>query len=255
MKKEILYTVAAFLLFSPLAMAGGIDQAREAFAEGASHYQAGEYEEALADFLEAEKTAEGFEINYNIGNTYFKLNQIPESILYYERALKYQPANEDLLYNLRMANDRIVDKIETLPRTKLNRWWREFRYGLGPDGWGLIALAWSLLSAFLLFVFFYSRRLGIKRFGFYGGILALVLMILSTTLAKSAYEYRNTHNSGIVFPDKVDVKGEPREESTIVFVLHAGTKVEIVQQVDNWYEVQLASGNRGWMEATNVEEI
>lgn len=255
MKKQMLHILATILLFSTAVNANDLVSAKDAFADGASHYKSGEYEEALEDFLEAEKMAEGFAINYNIGNTYYKLNQIPECILYYERALKYQPANEDLLYNLRLANDRIVDKIETLPRTKLNRWWREFRYGMGPDGWGLIALAWSLLSAFLLFVFFYSRRLGIKRFGFYGGILALVLMILSTTLAKSAYEYRNTHNSGIVFPDKVDVKGEPREESTIVFVLHAGTKVEIVQQVDNWYEVQLASGNRGWMEATNVEEI
>ncbi|HKL02253.1 MAG TPA: tetratricopeptide repeat protein [Cryomorphaceae bacterium] len=255
MKKEIIYIIFALFITYPSVVSGESQLAKNAFAEGTNHYKEGNYEEALEDFLEAEKTAEGFAINFNIGNTYFKLNQIPESILHYERALKYQPANEDLLYNLRLANDRIVDKIETLPRSKLNRWWREFRYGMGPDGWGYIALAWSLVSAFLLFVFFYSRRRGLKRLGFYGGIIGLILMVLSTTLAKSADAFRNTHNSGVVFTDKVDVKGEPREESTLVFVLHAGTKVTLVQQVEDWYEVELASGNRGWMKADDLEEI
>ncbi|MCA1763343.1 MAG: tetratricopeptide repeat protein [Cryomorphaceae bacterium] len=255
MMKNIVHTAIFILLACAALRASDAQTSREHFREGTEHYKAGEYEKALSAFLEADKEADGFAINYNIGNAYYKLNQIPESILYYQRALKYQPANEDVLYNLSLANDRIVDKIETLPRTKLNRWWREFKYGVGPDGWGYIALAWSLISALLLCVFFYSRRLGIKRFGFYGGILALALMILSTVFAQSANEFRNTHNSGVIFADKVDVKGEPREESTIVFVLHAGTVVQLVQQVENWYEVELASGNRGWMKASDLEEI
>ncbi len=255
MMKNILHTALFVLLASAGLWANESRAPEELFREGTEHYKEGEYEEALSDFLDANKDADGFAVNYNIGNAYYKLNQIPQSILYYQRALKYQPANEDLIYNLSLANERIVDKIETLPRTKLNRWWREFKYGVGPDGWGYIALAWSLISALLLFVFFYSRRLGIKRLGFYGGILALALMILSTVFAQSANEFRNTHNSGVIFADKVDVKGEPREESTIVFVLHAGTVVQLVQQVENWYEVELASGNRGWMKASELEEI
>ena len=225
------------------------------FSKGNEAYKNGDYEQALEYFLGAEEHSQGFAINYNLANTYFKLNFIPESILHYERALKYDPANEDVIYNLRLANDLIVDRIANLPKSKLNRWWRAFRFGMGPDGWGLIALVLAIVSALGGLLFFYSNRGELKRLGFFGGILLFIFMILAISLAQSAYSYRDTNTSAVVFSDKVDVKSEPRGESINVFVLHSGTKVQLIQTQDEWLEIEIGSGNRGWLKAEEIKEI
>lgn len=253
--KKLLFIFAIVLPFISPAESTDLNQARDLFEKGTEAYKSGDYESALSFFEQAESKATGFSINYNLGNTHFKLNNIKESILYYERALKYEPANEDVIYNLRLANDLIVDRIENLPKSKLNRWWRDFRFGMGPDGWGSIAIALAFLASILILIYTFRFRPVVRRFGFYGGLIAVVLMICAITLAQSAKNFRMENISGIIFIDKVDVKSEPRPESLDILVLHAGTKVDIIDQDGEWYEIQIASGDRGWLKAETVEEI
>jgi len=253
--KKLLFIFAFTLPFLSLAENPDLNQARDLFEKGTDAYKAGDYESALAFFEEAESKSTGFAINYNLGNTHFKLNNIKESILYYERALKYEPANEDVIYNLRLANDLIVDRIENLPKSKLNRWWRDFRFGMGPDGWGFIAIMLAILASVLLLIYSFRFRPGVRRFGFYGGLIAVGLMICAITLAQSAKNFRVNNISGVIFTDKVDVKSEPRSESLDILVLHAGTKVDIIDREGDWYEIQIASGDRGWLKAETIEEI
>jgi tetratricopeptide (TPR) repeat protein len=252
---KLFFIFAILLPFFSLAENADLNQARDLFEKGTEAYKAGDYESALTYFAEAESKSTGFAVNYNLGNTHFKLNNIKESILYYERALKYEPANEDVIYNLRLANDLIVDRIENLPKSKLNRWWRDFRYGMGPDGWGLIAIALAIAASVLLLIYSFRFRPGVRRFGFYGGLIAIGLMICAITLAQSAKNFRVNNISGVIFTDKVDVKSEPRTESLDILVLHAGTKVDIIDQEGDWYEIQIASGDRGWLKAETIEEI
>jgi len=253
--KYLIYILAFTLPLFATAESADLNQARDLFEKGTEAYKSGDYETALAFFQEAEAKSTGFAVNYNLGNAHFKLNNIKESILYYERALKYEPANEDVIYNLRLANDLIVDRIENLPKSKLNRWWRDFRYGMGPDGWGSIAIALAFLASILLLIYSFRFRAGVRRFGFYGGIIAIGLMICAITLAQSAKNFRVNNISGVIFTDKVDVKSEPRSESTDILVLHAGTKVDIIDADGAWYEIQIASGDRGWLKAETLEEI
>jgi tetratricopeptide (TPR) repeat protein len=255
MKQLVIIFFLALVVNQVFAEEANFAGAQVEFSKGNEAYKEGNYEKALEYFLNAEEHSQGFAINYNLANTYFKLNLIPESILHYERALKYDPANEDVIYNLRLANDLIVDRIENLPKSKLNRWWRAFRFGMGPDGWGWVALALAIFSALGGFLFFYSNHGGFKRLGFFGGILLFIFMILAITLAQSAHNFRDTKTSAVVFTDKVDVKSEPRSESINVFVLHAGTKVELIQEQDEWVEIEIGSGSRGWLEAKELEEI
>lgn len=245
MKKLALFF--SVLFFSSLAVSQGLDYARDQFSLGNEAYMKGDYEKALNHYLEAEPHTEGLAINYNLGNAYFKLGEIPESILHYQRALRFAPSNEDVQYNLSIANDMIVDKIEVLPKSKVEVWWNTFRYQMGPDGWAKLCIALAILSVLLFLLYYFAMAKGLRRFGFFGGLIAFIFLILTYTLAVSAENYRYAQKSAIVFTDKVDVKSEPRGGSVNVFVLHAGTKVEILSQEGEWYEVEIASGAQGWI--------
>jgi len=245
MKKLIVFFSVLFL--SSISFGQSLDYARDQFSQGNEAYMKGDYETALNHYLEAETKTEGLAINYNLGNAYFKLGEIPESILHYERALRFDPSNEDVQYNLSIANDMIVDKIETLPKSKLQIWWKTFRYSLGPDGWADICIGLALASVLLFLLYYFGGSKALRRFGFFGGLVTLLFLVLTYTLAQSAENYRYAEKSAIVFTDKVDVKSEPRGGSVNVFVLHAGTKVEILSREGEWYEVEIASGAQGWI--------
>jgi len=252
--KKLIYIIV-FTLAGLHTVAQDLSTAQAAFEQGNEAYKAGEYKEALDYYKQAAEETKGVTINYNLGNTYFKLDKLPESILYYERALKFDPANADVLHNLELVNGMIVDRIDNLPESKAHIWWKEFRYGLGPDGWAWVSIGLAFTSLILILLYYSSFSRNVRRFGFFGGILCLIFTALAVSLAQSAEKYRHSFNTAIIFTDKVDIKSEPRDGSTNVFVLHAGTKVHILNADNDWYEVKIASGNQGWMKADDLEEI
>jgi len=255
MRKSI-FTILLFIsAFSCFAEDEVMASANEAFQAGNDAYKNGDYAAALKQYIAADSLVDGLALNFNLGNTWFKLKKFPESILYYERALKYEPGNEDVRYNLRLANDRIVDRIETLPKSKINIWWDDFRYGIGPDGWAYISLGFIALTVLCFLLYWMARTSSMKKFGFFAGIALLLLTIAAHTVAQTAQKHRHTYISAVVFTDKVDIKSEPRDVATNVFVLHAGTKVFILTEDENWYEIEIASGNRGWLKKSEVREI
>ncbi len=252
---RILAFILLFFSSVSVLLAQPSGNALREFELGTESYREGNYESALEHFQKAAEQAGGFALEYNLANSFFKLNQIPECILHYERALKYEPSNEDALYNLQLANDLIVDRIETLPRSKLNRWWRSFRFGMGPSAWTWLSIVFSLGCAALFFLFYVSNGIGWKRFGFFGGVIFLIATGLTYGLAQSAYAFRTASKSAIVFADKVDVKSEPRDQAIQVFVLHTGSKVSLLGEEGEWVEIEIASGSRGWMLRTDLNEI
>lgn len=252
--KKLIYIIV-FALAGLHTVAQDLSTAQAAFEQGNEAYKIGEYKEALDSYKQAAEATEGVTINYNLGNTYFKLDKLPESILYYERALKFEPANADVLHNLQLVNGMIVDRIDNLPESKTNIWWKDFRYGLGPDGWAWVSIGLAFITVILIILYYSSTSRNVRRFGFFVGILCLLLTVAAITLAQSAEKYRHAFNTAIIFTDKVDIKSEPRDGSVNVFVLHAGTKVHILATDDEWYEVKIASGNQGWMKADDLEEI
>lgn len=254
---KIVIYILAFVFSATLSSAAGhdIETAKKAFDQGNAAYKNGDYVSALSFYQTADSNATGDVINYNLANVYFKLNKLPQSILHYERALKFDPSNPDALHNLKLANSKIVDRIKILPNSKLEIWWMEFKYGIGPDGWAVISILLACISVVLLICYFLPISRNLRRFGFFVGIIFIVLTVISITLAQNSKQYRETSNTAIVFTDKVDVKSEPRDQATNVFALHAGTKVKLLDSDEEWYEVKIASGNQGWIKKTDLEKI
>lgn len=254
--KGLKYIALLIFGFSTIAsVANDLSVGKEKFLEASEAYKTGAYETALDLFLEVDSAAEGSAINYNLGNVYFKLNNLPESILHYERALKFEPTNEDVRHNLKVVNALIVDRIESIPQSKLTLWWQEFKFSIGPSGWSWIAISLAFIAVLMALTYSLSGNKNTKRTGFFGALICLALMLSSLLLASQALTHREQSTHGIIFSDKVDVRSEPRSESTQVFVLHAGTKVRLISKDGEWFNVEIASGSKGWVQLGDLTEI
>ncbi len=209
-------------------------------------YAKGEYEQALALYDSVNTSATGPALLYNIGNCHMKLGDVPHAILFYERALRLQPGAEDIQANLDFARTQVVDRVNQLPGLSLGSLWDRLRGGKDVDQWARRSL-WACLLLFVLAGATYTvRGRSMRRV-----LLALTAIMLLLTVTASALAYYrvaevNDRSEAIIMAPKVDVRGEPRMASTTLFVLHEGTKVNVLQEENGWYEVKLGNGSVGW---------
>ena len=184
---------------------------------------------------------------YNIGNTYFKMRNFPMAILNYEKALKIDPTNDEIKQNLAIANALITDKIEPMPVFFMTKWWRNIGNQLSANGWAEATLMLFGLLLLLLFVYFTAHTKGVRKATFFSSILVIMLFVCSIIFAYQKYNYLNEHNEAIVMTPTITVKSSPSSSGVDLFVLHEGTKVEIMDNADNWDKIKIADGSVGWM--------
>lgn len=226
------------------------------FMKGSELYAAGKYQEALDEWLSLYKS--GFSsanLNYNIGNAYFKLGNTPGSILFYERALLLKPADEDISYNLQIARTMVVDKYVEIPEIFFVSWFNFISLTLSTNAWARISLGSFILFLLLFSLYIYSSRYRYKVIGFWIALLMLILSIssFSFSLRNRSLVYKN-HNA-IIFSPQVNGKSSPDNSGTDLFVLHEGTKVTIEDEVSGWYEVRLSDGNKGWVPVNCLDKL
>jgi tetratricopeptide (TPR) repeat protein len=219
-------------------------------------YSQADYEQAAAIYQKVIETGfESSELYYNLGNTYFKLDNMPRAILYYEKARKLAPGDRDVLFNLNIANNRIVDKIETVPEVFYVRWWNNLVYAFSLDAWGWISLAAFGLAVLMLLVFLLSNIVWIKKTSFWGGIIFLILFGFSFLFAQQKHTTFSSDHQAIVFTPTVTIKSSPTQSSIDLFVIHEGTKVQITDHVGEWYEIEIANGSVGWLKEEDIRKI
>jgi tetratricopeptide (TPR) repeat protein len=219
-------------------------------------YNQGLYDSAINVYNSIlQKKMESPQLYYNLGNAWFKKGEIPHAILFYEKAKKLAPNDEDITYNLGVANSMIVDKIEKVPQLFFEKWWDYFYDLLNADNWAIIFLIlWSLLI-FLAGLFFITKSRNIKKTSFYIGILILILTFLSFGLASQKHKHAVSHNEAIVFTPTLTVKSSPTQTAVDLFVLHEGTKVKVLDQVDGWVKIKIPNGSVGWIPEKSIEKI
>ncbi len=195
------------------------------------------------------------EVYYNLGNTYYQKGDYTSAIINYERALRLAPNDEDIKFNLSLANQQIVDKIHPLPQVFIVNWWRGLLGTFSLDQWAWVSVVSFI--AFLLFfaTYLFSARSRNKRLGFGFGVIAIVFSILSFNFAARHKKELNNQAHAIITQASVTVKSSPSEGGTNVFVIHEGLKVEIIETLGDWYNIKLANGNQGWLEVKSLERI
>ena len=220
------------------------------------HYAAGEYDQAAELYQEIlNSNKESAEIYYNLGNACYKSGKYTQAIINYERAKLLAPNDEDIQFNLDLANQHVVDAIDALPKLFFIRWWNHLSNKLSADGWAKISVISFLIVLILAGFFFFSRPAGIKRTSFWLGVLILAISIFSFNFAARQKKRMTEHRFAIITQPSVTVKSSPAESGTDLFLIHEGLKVEIRDSLGTWKEIRLADGNQGWLLESSLEKI
>jgi len=226
------------------------------FKQGAEYFAASDYEKALEIWKDLYNTGyRSAELDYNIGNAYFKVNNIPGAILYFERAHLIKPADEDINYNLQIARTMVTDRFEEIPELFFVRWFNFLSLILSTNTWAKLSLITFILCLFFLSVFFYSSAYKLKVLGFWLSLFLLVSSLASFSLSARNRSLVLNSNKAIIFNPLVSGKSSPDDSGTDLFVLHEGTKVTVEDGVGEWYEIRLSDGNKGWIPANSLEII
>lgn len=218
-------------------------------------YAAGDHQAALAAFDSVAATYNSAALQLNIGNCWFKMGDVAHAVLHYERGLRLAPGDEDLLANLDLANEQVKDRVAEKPSFALGTTWARLRGGHDPDQWARRSLWACALFFVLLTAAIVVRRKALRRIVLGSAGAALIFLVLCIAFAIARHGEVLDDSQAIIMEPKVDVLGEPRPGSKVLFVLHKGTKLTVLQAAGGWYEVQLPNGNVGWMPPATIERI
>jgi tetratricopeptide (TPR) repeat protein len=226
-----------------------IQQANEAYTQG-------EFTQAIELYQKAiEENGISADVYYNIGNSYYRANKIASAILYYERALLLSPGDKDIQFNLEIARLKTVDKIAPVGEFFLTDWYNAVQNLFNTNRWSSIAWSCFILFVLGLTLFFFSRKIFLKKLGFYAGLTLFVLTILANIFAFSQKKKLTDRNTAIIFTPTVNIKSSPDNSGTDLFILHEGTKVDVKSQLGDWNEIETADGNVGWIKKEEIEII
>ena len=257
----LLLTLPATLRAAEPVIPGEVEESLSAEAlwtAGVEAYADGRYADAARDWtVLAADAPESADLWYNIGNASYQIGDYAHAVLGYERALRLDPSFDDARYNLERVAEHL-DKIDAVPESPLRRAASSVSHWLPANTWALLAALFFVGALALALAFFRSGRRGWRIAGFYGGIAALLLF--AGTLWMSIRQYREytakDQQFAVVMLQRTSVRNAPSGSGSIeLFELHAGTKVELLDEMNGWTEVRIADGNRGWLRSADIEEI
>lgn len=219
-------------------------------------YQQGEFEESRQAYESLVKNGyAGGTLYYNLGNAYYKTGDLARAILSYERALKVMPNDDDLRHNLQLANSVIIDRIEPAPRLFIWDYWDGAKNALSLQGltWLTYVFFVATLGAFAALVL--ARTYRLRKISLISGLVSGFILVVLVVVLVARLSDLGTKDNAIVTAQITTVKNSPDPKSSDAFVLHAGVKVQITDQLSEWVQIRLADGKVGWLERSAAELI
>ncbi len=242
-----------FFLFLFISSVFFAQEPEKLFSDANALYKDAKYNEAIKLYEQIVKTdLVSSELYYNLGNSYYKLNKVGPSIFNFEKALQLDPLNQDAKNNLVFANRLSLDRIEEVPKTFLQKFNEKYLSIFTYEGWAVVCILFSVFGAVLLLLYFFSDASGIKRMFFSTSIISFILLIVSLCVAYNQYNKKANKIEAIVYATEASVKSEPTKSANEAFMIHEGTKVLVLDTVDDWKKIQLIDGKIGWLKANNI---
>ncbi|MBR6032275.1 MAG: tetratricopeptide repeat protein [Bacteroidaceae bacterium] len=243
MKRNIL-----FLILCVVALLARADNLSEMKTQADSAYARADYETAVKLYGKLAEQNMSSDVCYNLGCAYYRIDDMAHSVLWFERALKLNPSDRDILANLEMARTKTIDRIIPQHEFILFTYFRVLTNWLSLRAWTTIALASFVLMLVSLLLFWASGSVTVRKLTFASAIILLLFSILSNVCAMKQEDFKQTHTSGIITAPAVTVKSTPADNGNDLFVLHEGSKVEILDSsLKEWCEVSIADGKIGWI--------
>ena len=230
--------------------------AEEFFLSGNEYYQQKKWKESVEAYEAAiGQGMESSELYYNLGNAYYKLKNLPAAILNYERAHLLKPGDEDILYNLKLANEKIADKVAPESKTFPERIWQRLLFLFNTNGWALLAAVLIWIAFGTATVFLFTRNSVTKKITFFSTLITVALAVTSLLMAYESFQYSRSTDTAIVFATNTYIKSEPDASSTDLFILHEGAKVRVINESNGWKKIRFGSNKIGWIRVEDIQMI
>jgi tetratricopeptide (TPR) repeat protein len=223
---------------------------------GNKYYHDGQYEAAIQSYQKI--LSQGYEsgaLYFNIGNSYFKIGKIGYAIFNYEKGLKLEPNDDDLVYNLRIANSHTFDKIQELPKLFIVAWWEGLITAFSVNGWSVLVIIFFLIFISSIASYFFVRRAFLQRIAFMVGSISMAVLILTVVFLFARVGREASTNYGILLAPTYTVKASPDIKSNDAFVIHEGIKFTLEDNVNDWVKIRLADGKIGWVQRDSLGQI
>lgn len=251
--KRVLFTISMFCFSLNLVFA---DQANAIFEQANDAYQEKKYQKSIE--LYEQLLTDGYqspELEYNLGNAYFRENELGHAILHFERGALLNPGDDDIRHNLDFARAQQVDDFSLLPKFIISQLWNDVQLKMSANAWGITALLfwWAGMAGLGIWLFGKSRPQ--KKKGFFWGLVALALSLLPLSLALSRANFDDHSRHAIVLAEEAAIRSAPDANGTEILTIHEGLKVKLLDEISGWWQVELPDGEKGWLNGENMERI
>ena len=221
-----------------------------------TEYQKGNYQQAIRDYEEVLKNGESAEIYFNLGNAYYRTDNITKAVLNYERARLLSPGDDDINFNLQFARSKTIDKITPQSEMFFVTWYKSLVNFTSVDNWAKTGILSIVMALLLVLLYLFGPQLMLRKIGFFGGLAFFVIFLLSNLFAFQQKQALDNRTGAIIMAPSVNIKKTPAKNSADQFVLHEGTRVDIIDKgMTDWRCIRVGDGREGWIETKAIEEI
>ena len=219
-------------------------------------YNAGNYAQAEECYTRiVEQGLHSAALYYNLANAHFKQDELGKALLYYNRALRLRPNDEDIRHNLEYAKQSTKDSLEEIPEFFLKTRFKSLRGACSCTAWCSLSLVMLVAALSFGLIYLLAQRLSLRKTGFYLMSVTALLFIVTTAFAWSERNMLVERSEAIIMNSADSINSSPARSATELFVLHEGTKVTIGAAIAGWAEVRIADGRKGWIEEERIERI
>ena len=221
-----------------------------------TEYQKGNYQQAIRDYEEILKNGESAEIYFNLGNAYYRTDNITKAVLNYERARLLSPGDDDINFNLQFARSKTIDKITPESEMFFVTWYKSLVNFTSVDNWAKTGILCIVMALLLVLLYLFGPQLMLRKIGFFGGLAFFVIFLLSNLFVFQQKQALDNRTGAIIMTPSVNIKKTPAKNSADQFVLHEGTRVDIIDKgMTDWRCIRVGDGREGWIETKAIEEI
>ena len=251
--KKIIFAINIIWMVFPSILSAQIN-VENIFSQANELYNKGSYIEAINNYKEIIKNDfHSAELYYNLGNAYYRLDSIASSVYYYEKALQLNPNDREIIDNLELINKTLVDEIDpiTIPLIEsiLNRVSNIFYF----ETWGYISIFFSFLIVALFLSYYFANSSRVKRLTFVLLCISSIFMLVSLINGNKGYNNYINNEYAVIYSYETDLKTEPNYRSETLFMLHEGTKIQVLENYNNWIKIRLVNGQVGYIQLIDVK--
>lgn len=253
--KRALFIISLIFCCTLFAVSIRAASPQESYENGCALYSKNEFRAAAKEFENAAKSIRSSDIQYNLGNCYYRLNDYPRARLAFERAVRIDPSNYDAKYNLKITAAKIK-YAGAQPQSFISSWWHDLLHSRSIAQWTAYALVCFALTLACVLLYFFGNALWMRKGAFFGGLALVFVMAVSLICAGILTSQGDMPSEAIVLQQS-DIRQSPSANSKTLRHILPGAKIRLItgSSVKGWQQVSLDGGQKGWISTESIGMI